>query len=80
MITGTLALIATLGGEPSLERVTWYVDNVGQGTSRHTLTVKTTPGDKVVCAWREGMTKARCKTVTVGVGKTTTVAIGVGVD
>ena len=74
---GTLALVALLGGEPSLAQATWYVDNIGQGTSRHTLTVKTTPGNHVVCVWREGMAKARCKTVTAGAGRTTIVGIGV---
>ena len=44
MITGTLALVAILGGEPSLAQATWYVDNAGQGTSRNSLTVKVPPG------------------------------------
>ena len=77
MIAGTLALVAVLNGEPSLAQATWYVDNVGQGASRHSLTVKVPPGNHEVCVWREGMSKARCKTVTAGAGKTTTVGIGV---
>ena len=77
MIAGTLSLVALLGGESSLAQATWYVDNIGQGTGRHSLTVKTAPGNHVVCAWREGMAKARCKTVTAGAGRTTIVGIGV---
>ena len=65
-ILGTLALVAVMGGQPSFVPATWYVDNVGQGGSRHSLTVKVPPGNHDVCVWCDGMNKPRCKTATAG--------------